>query len=345
MNRALLGKWVWKFTSEKKSWWKRVVCVVYNMDSNSIFMGNSWSARASWIWKCVVKNFFNSDDFGDCLRMNMRLKAGNGEDVEFWNDVWLGDVPLKILFPRLYVLSNNRAGKVMEFMLITMLNNTSLFPAEDDRWIWLGNGEGTFTTKSCINSFFDQGRFEQNHVNWENNIWTGLAPPRVEMFVWQLVQQRESVKEELAKRSVAEIVDHLCVLCGREVESVSHLFLHCRVVWGLWSSFLKMWNVSLVIPKCIMDFIILWDDFMTNSLNWKFIPMAVMWSVWKYRNEIIFQKRKLDLVRLSFIVRFRVASWFSARFKDVAIPLYSLVGDLKLADSAGRSGKGCYQSA
>ncbi|XP_039017176.1 uncharacterized protein LOC120148050 [Hibiscus syriacus] len=310
-------------------------------------MGNSWPARTSWIWKGVVKNFFNSDDFGDCLRRNTRLKAGNGEAMEFWNDVWLGDVPLKILFPRLYVLSNNKAGKVMEFMvnntsgwvwdiqmrryladweieqwlqLIIMLNNTSLFPAEDDCWIWLRNDEGIFTTKSCINSFFDQGGFEQNH-------------------------QRVPVKEELAKRGVAEIVDQLCVLCGREVESISHLFLHCRVVWGLWSSFLKMWDVSLVIPKCSMDFLILWDDFMNNSLIWKFIPRAVMWSVWKCRNEIIFRKVKLDLVRLSFIIRFRVASWFSACFKDVGIPLDSLVGDLKLADSAGRSGRGCSRSA
>ncbi|KAE8704873.1 hypothetical protein F3Y22_tig00110435pilonHSYRG00103 [Hibiscus syriacus] len=337
LNRALLGKWVWKFSSEKKSWWKKVICAAYNLDPKSIILENSVPARASWIWKGVVKNFFNSDDFGECLKRNMRLKAGKGEDVQFWNDVWLGDVPLKSLFPRLYVLSINKSGKVKEFrvnnasgwvwdiqmrrnladweveqwmQLISMLNNTSPFPTEDDCWIWLGN-----------------------------------APPRVELFVWQLVQHRVPVKEELAKRGVAEIVDQRCVLCGREVESVSHLFLHCRVVWGLWSSFLKMWNVSLVTPKCTMEFLILWDDFMTNSLIWRFIPRAVMWSVWKCRNEIIFQKGKLDLVRLSFIVRFRVASWFSAHFKDVGIPLDSLVGDLKIADSIGRPGKVCSQPA
>ncbi|XP_039053775.1 uncharacterized protein LOC120195910 [Hibiscus syriacus] len=301
----------------------------------------------------------------------MRLKARKGEDVQFWNDVWLGDVPLKLLFPRLYVLSINKSGKVKEFrvnnasgwvwdiqmrrnladweveqwmQLISMLYNTSPFPTEDDCWIWLGNGEGNFTAKSCINAFYERGS-EQNQVNWDKNIWSGFAPPRVELFVWQLVQHRVPVKEELAKRGVAEIVDQRCVLCGREVESVSHLFLHCRVVWGLWSFFLKMWNVSLVTPKCTMEFLILWDDFMTNSLIWKFIPRAVMWSVWKCRNEIIFQKGKLDLVKLSFIVRFRVASWFSARFKDMGIPLDSLVGDLKIADSIGRSGKDCSQPA
>ncbi|KAE8709270.1 ABC transporter C family member 2 [Hibiscus syriacus] len=83
----------------------------------------------------------------------------------------------------------------------------------------------------------------------------------------------------------------------------------------------------------------------TGVVSWNVLVRAVMWSVWKCRNEIIFQKRKLDLVRLSFIVRFRVASWFSAHFKDVGIHLDSLVGDLKIADSIGRSGKVCSQPA
>ncbi|XP_039064179.1 uncharacterized protein LOC120209179 [Hibiscus syriacus] len=51
-------------------------------------------------------------------------------------------------------------------------------------------------------------------------------------------------------------------------------------------------------------------------------------------------KHKLDVVRLFFIVRFRIASWFVAKFKDVHIPLDSLVGDLKLADLVGRQGNG-----
>ncbi|KAE8653803.1 KH domain-containing protein [Hibiscus syriacus] len=178
------------------------------MDPKLITVEQSFAremGRASWIWKGVVKNFFNNDGFGDCLRRNMRLKIGNGVYVEFWNDVWLGEVPLKVMFPRLYVLSNNK---------------------EDDYWIWLGNGEGCFTAKSCINTFIDRDGSGQNQENWEKHIWVGIAPPRVETFIWKVTHQRLPVKEELLKRCVTEIVDHLCVLCGREVDSVSHLFLH-----------------------------------------------------------------------------------------------------------------------
>ncbi|XP_039057956.1 uncharacterized protein LOC120201411 [Hibiscus syriacus] len=102
LNRALMGKWVWKFVSEKDSWWKRVVCCVNNLDLNSKMLGNTSTARPSWIWRCVINNFFSSDEFRDCIRRNLRLKAGNGHSVEFWHDIWLGEVPLKDLFPRFF---------------------------------------------------------------------------------------------------------------------------------------------------------------------------------------------------------------------------------------------------
>ncbi|XP_039070410.1 uncharacterized protein LOC120217325 [Hibiscus syriacus] len=300
------------------------------------------------------------------------LKTGKGNSVQFWNDVWLGEVPPKIQFPRLYVLSSNKSGKVMEFrvsngaswvwdiqmrrnlsdwevdqllQLIAMLNNISLSPREEDCWIWSGNGEGCFSAKSCINIFYDQDGSEQKRVIWERHIWVGIAPPRVETFVWQVAHQRIAIKEELLKRGVVGIDGPLCSLCGREVESVMYLFLHCEVVWGLGSKFLNIWDLSFVIPNNIIDFLNLWDDLLPNSVIWKFIPRALMWSLWKCRNEIIFHKVKLDGVRLFFIVCFRIASWFVAKFKEVHIPLDSLVGDLKLVDLVGRQGNGNLQSS
>jgi hypothetical protein len=30
------------------------------------------------------------------------FRVNSGEDVRFWEDVWVGDVPLKLVFPDLY---------------------------------------------------------------------------------------------------------------------------------------------------------------------------------------------------------------------------------------------------
>ncbi|KAE8702415.1 hypothetical protein F3Y22_tig00110482pilonHSYRG00005 [Hibiscus syriacus] len=61
-NRALLGKWVWKFANEKILCGK--VCYVAGTRSNS------------------------------------KLKLGNGKSIAFWTDSWADESPLKYLFPR-----------------------------------------------------------------------------------------------------------------------------------------------------------------------------------------------------------------------------------------------------
>ncbi|XP_038991128.1 uncharacterized protein LOC120114230 [Hibiscus syriacus] len=88
-----------------------------------------------------------------------------------------------------------------------------------------------------------------------------------------------------------------------------------------------------------MDFFMAWDDLVPRSHIWKFIPRAVLWSVWKCRNEVIFQNGKVDPVLLFFITRFRTVSWFETSVKDVHFHFDSLMGDLKLADQLGNSHK------
>ncbi|KAE8681658.1 hypothetical protein F3Y22_tig00111311pilonHSYRG00247 [Hibiscus syriacus] len=323
--QALLGKWVWKFASEKRSWWKEVMCNVNNLDPNSLLIGNNCSARASWIWRGVR-------------------------------------------FPRLFALSNNKRGKVAEFrmnsnsgwvwdiqmrrnlvdweveqwlQLISLLNNTNLSLLEENCWIWLGNGEGCFSAKSCITKFYDQEGNDGEEGIWDRHVWAGVVPPRVEVFVWQVAHQRVAVKDELLKRSVTGIDHLLCPMCGKCEESISHMFLHCEVVWFLWFRFLRVCNVSFVVLKKMIDFLISWDDLVPGSTIWKFIPRAVLWSVWKCGNEITFQKIKVDSAMLFFLTRFRTATWFGVRFKNVKVLLDSLIGDLKLADSNRRQKKGC----
>ncbi|KAE8724657.1 hypothetical protein F3Y22_tig00010050pilonHSYRG00024 [Hibiscus syriacus] len=138
-----------------------------------------------------------------------------------------------------------------------------------------GNGECCFSAKSCVKCYFDWAGNEEDDGTWDNIVWTGVAPPRVETFVWQAAHQRVAT---------------------------------------------------------LLDFIIVWNDLIPKSTIWKFIPRAVLWTVWKCRNDIIFGKEKVDGPLLFFLVRFRIASWFVARFNDVQINFDSLVGDPSLAD-------------
>ncbi|KAE8682024.1 Serine/threonine-protein kinase CTR1 [Hibiscus syriacus] len=64
-----------------------------------------------------------------------------------------------------------------------------------------------------------------------------------------------------------------------------------------------------------------------------FIPGVFIWTIWKVRNAIVFEGKKLDQIALFFLARFRLASWFLAKFKDSSISKDFLICDPSLGDS------------
>ncbi|KAE8698358.1 hypothetical protein F3Y22_tig00110597pilonHSYRG00041 [Hibiscus syriacus] len=142
-----------------------------------------------------------------------------------------------------------------------------------------------------------------------------------------------SVKSELIKRGIQGIEDDLCPLCKLAEENSTHLFFTCSVAWSLWNKFLNFWRFSFVFPADAITFLIAWDELKANSAIWTFIPVAIIWTIWKTRNFIVFEGGKLDQIELFFLSRVRLASWFLAKNKDVSIHKDSLITDPSLADS------------
>jgi hypothetical protein len=60
---------------------------------------------------CRVRDGVGSDP-GSWFDDNVRRVVGNGRNTFFWTDNWLGGVPLKIQFSRLYELSLHKEYSV-----------------------------------------------------------------------------------------------------------------------------------------------------------------------------------------------------------------------------------------
>jgi len=51
---------------------------------------------------------------GTWFEDNTRQVVGNGRDTLFWHDIWVGEIPLRLKFPRLFNLAVNKQCTVEE---------------------------------------------------------------------------------------------------------------------------------------------------------------------------------------------------------------------------------------
>jgi hypothetical protein len=114
-------------------------------------------------------------------------------------------------------------------------------------------------------------------------IWKLHVPPRIQIFLWLLSNNKLLTRDNLNKRR--KVDDLSCLFCN-EQESCNHLFFGCVVAKYLWEM------VSSIFNKCIgTDFESVaswWISENTNSVLNMF-STAVLWTLWSTRNECVFR--------------------------------------------------------
>ncbi|KAI4969564.1 hypothetical protein ZWY2020_000478 [Hordeum vulgare] len=96
---ALLASWGKRFHNNRDSDWKKLLVFKYNVDNPNIF----WSRQqgGSPVWKSIswalqaARNFYE-------------WKTGNGRNIRFWHDKWVGDCSLKVRFWGLFEICNQQ---------------------------------------------------------------------------------------------------------------------------------------------------------------------------------------------------------------------------------------------
>ena len=113
-------------------------------------------------------------------------------------------------------------------------------------------------------------------------VWKLKIPPRVQFFLWLLSSNRVLTRDNVAKRK--EVADPSCLFCA-ENESVTHLFFHCvaKNVWGCISSWINK-SVGTNYESVASLWLANKKYLVTNV-----ITSAVLWVIWKLRNNVCFQ--------------------------------------------------------
>ncbi|KAL4377916.1 hypothetical protein GQ457_02G007720 [Hibiscus cannabinus] len=196
---------------------------------NMGFFKTFWG-KQSWIWNGVTRSFEKNDHFGVCLRSKFNVQLGDEKSINFWNDTWACEIPLRIKFPRIFAVCQNKSGVVADFgykvngvwswniplrrqlfdweleiwdSLLALLQGGRFSNFNCDWLSWTGSGSGKFSVKSVIHNLHSK---LPSCKEWNMLIWRGVAPPKVEIFSWLVIRQRIPVRVNLAARDKCSLL-------------------------------------------------------------------------------------------------------------------------------------------
>lgn len=332
-NNLLLAKWVWRAYKERGCFWNNFFVQRYgkewNYDLSKVEM-----SKTSPVIKSML-SVFNTSRVGPLVqRRNFKWRVRSGRRVLFWEDSWLRDEPLSVLFPCLYKKSAMRLTIVRSVVGIWLQGETGvelwaeqlsnsdlesisyitfhlqaiLLDDMEDVLKWIPN-QGSYSSRE---GFFQLGINHSSSTSskhW-NCIWAIKVPPRITAFLWKLAWAILPTKSFLSVR--LKNLSALCPWCDSEVESVNHVFWECTPAIWAWDYVGQWWSLKpqlARVPKFSLHSLFSLIHKKHVSPIWRMVIAATLWTIWLTRNELIFQSKRTSRAAMKEIIFIRSSKW------------------------------------
>ncbi|XP_028104944.1 uncharacterized protein LOC114303962 [Camellia sinensis] len=338
VNACLLLKWWWRFGVEDRAIWKQVVRCKYGLGAGGWVPSIPETSSVSRIWSDVVHLGASSPELMEYYLSNFKILVGNGHHILFWEDKWLNNLCLKAEFPRLYRLSvekgcslvqmHHNRGSALEWKFLfsrvlfaweeeevarlqEVLRGTLVLTDQaEDSCLWMANPSGSYSAGVSWKWWMlSKGPV----ISVADMLWKNSAPPKVKFCSWLAWKERLKTSVFLKRIGVLNSeANTVCLLCKTEEESLNHLLLSCPVVWKLWSDMVKWWDLVWVVPGTVEGLLHWWAGYKFKKEIqplWKVVPVAVVWSIWKARNDCLFHQKSVEGFDLAELVKVRIAFW------------------------------------
>ncbi|PWA87141.1 RNA-directed DNA polymerase, eukaryota, Reverse transcriptase zinc-binding domain protein [Artemisia annua] len=154
-------------------------------------------------WNSIIREIYLLKDRGVDLISHCHIRVGNGLCTQFWNEVWIGDTPLRVLFPRIYALEINKDCSVadkLQYSVTSSLRRTvrggveafqldllqktiesTMLSNMEDRWVWDLNGDGVFRVKD-VRTLLDECFLPKAPTATR---WVKYVPIKINVFAWK----------------------------------------------------------------------------------------------------------------------------------------------------------------
>jgi hypothetical protein len=284
---------------------------------------------------------------GNWFEENIRRVVGDGRDTFFWYDTWVGDVPLRLKYPRLFDLAMNKECKVADMGRLgwtvdgrawewrrrlfaweeecvrecsVLLNNFVLQDNVDDKWRWLLDPVNGYSVKVFYRYITSTCHISDRSL--VDDVWHKHIPSKVSVLVWRLLRNRLPTKDNLVHRGVLLSTNAACVGGCGDSESATHLFLHCNIFGSLWSLVTNWLGISYVSSAELRSHFIQFTKMAgmprVSHLYFRIIWFATIWVIWKERNNRIFQNTVTAPLVLIDKIKLHSFLWLKSKQVDFA---------------------------
>jgi len=173
---------------------------------------------------------------------------------------------------------------------VVLLSNIVLQDTVQDSWKWLLDPAHGYSVKSLYHYIIDSGKIaDRSQVH---DVWCKYIPLKVLVMVWRLLCNRLPTKQNLVQRGILLPTDGMCVAGCDDMESATHLFLHCTTFSDLWSNVLSWLGNYSVPPGELRHHFIQFTKMAglprSSHLFFTVIWFATVWVIWKERNNCVF---------------------------------------------------------
>ncbi|RVW30453.1 putative ribonuclease H protein [Vitis vinifera] len=218
LNRALLGKWVWRFACEKDNLWKQVISTKYGQEEHGWRAKKASGAAGVGVWKEIMKE-------SEWCWEKLAFLVGKGSKIKFWKDRWCTETPLSQCFHHLFVLAVHRDATIEEMwdqhsgqgdwnlvfvrdfndwemdmvgdLLLTLRGHRPSM--EDDSVIWRQGRNGRYRVKEAYRLLDKPNAIEFP----ARRIWVDKVPTKVCFFAWEATWGKVLTLDRLQIRGIS----------------------------------------------------------------------------------------------------------------------------------------------
>jgi exonuclease III len=332
-NKALLGKWLWRYATESEALWYKIIKEKYEDQEGGWCSKEISGPFGVGLWKHIRRGW-------DKFAQYVRFEVGMGSKIGFWHDTWCGSQPLKQTFPSLFRIARYKEAWVKDNFVwrngvvewnvlfvrdiqdwemevispfFEVLYSCKISQGNVDRIRWSSSKKGLFEVKSFYKILSNSNA---EVFPWKS-IWRCKVQKRVAFFGWNAALGKMLTHDNLRKRNI--VVVEWCCLCKKNGESVDHLLLHCEVATYLWHSVFTLIGMEWVMPEKVIDLFACWNQVGGRDLSrdiWRMAPLCVIWCIWRERNARIFEDKECSVVGVRKNMITMLHMWAMAHYRN-----------------------------